>query len=469
MFGGSRYNPDEPRDWHGRWTSDGSSWRNAPLSDPSRVGRADLLLGHGRFGAWQKGLIREFVLPTPAEAQRFSRLLTAWNAASDLDDETFRDLFIDGLDIAPATLHRLRDAAAGSAQAETMGQMIQASTPLTDAIKAIGVDRWDRMLAGLEDRADAAMPKRPGSGNRTASRDHEDQPIDSERGKPSSLLRLAAFDGALAGALALSPQAAAALAGLGLAEAALPAAMAAALIAAVLMLIKLPSNGEAVSGTLPDGTRYRLTPGPAGYAMDIILPDGRRLPIPTAPDGEVRDRQGRRVGRIVNGQLIIDRAYLASLAQARSRVKLCPDATDDRPNGKKEDAIVYEAYIQQLVGSPIGKGVPLPTPQKDLDDNPLRDPNVMFDACHRDTGTMIEAKGTGYAEQLMKPSRYPKQGILDDWLGQAKRQTSAAEAQGRPVVWFFAEEAAAEAAEALFEENKLNITVIYMPMWGARP
>jgi len=194
MFGVSHYNPDEPRDWHGRWTSDGSSWRNAPLSDPSRVGRADLLLGHGRFGAWQRGLIREFVLPTPAEAQRFSRLLTAWNAASDLDDETFRDLFIDGLDIAPATLHRLRDAAAGSAQAETMGQMIQASTPLTDAIKAIGVDRWDRMLAGLEDRADAAMPKSSGSGNRTASRDHEDQPIDSEPGKPSSLLRLAAFD-----------------------------------------------------------------------------------------------------------------------------------------------------------------------------------------------------------------------------------------------------------------------------------
>jgi len=469
MFGGSRYNSDEPRDWHGRWTSDGSSWRNAPLSDPSRVGRADLLLGHGRFGAWQKGLIREFVLPTPAEAQRFSRLLTAWNAASDLDDETFRDLFIDGLDIAPATLHRLRDAAAGSAQAETMGQMIQASTPLTDAIKAIGVDRWDRMLAGLEDRADAAMPKRPGSGNRTASRDHEDQPIDSERGKPSSLLRLAAFDGALAGALALSPQAAAALAGLGLAEAALPAAMAAALIAAVLMLIKLPSNGEAVSGTLPDGTRYRLTPGPAGYAMDIILPDGRRLPIPTAPDGEVRDRQGRRVGRIVNGQLIIDRAYLASLAQARSQVKRCPEATDDRPGYKSDDAIVYEAYIQQLVGSPIGMGVPLPTPQQDLDDNPLRDPNVMFDACHRDSGTMVEAKGPLYGELLTEKGDIVRRGVLAKMEKQARNQISAADAQGRPVVWFFSDERAADVVRAFFESKDIKITVIYMPMSGATP
>ena len=469
MFGGSRYNPDEPRDWHGRWTSDGSSWRNTPLRDPSRVGRADLLLGHGRFGVWQKGLMREFVLPTPAEAQRFSRLLTAWNAASDLDDEAFRDLFTHGLDIAPATLHRLRDAAAGSAQAETMGQMIQASTPLTDAIKAIGADRWPGMLEGMQDRADAAMPKVSGSGNRTAFRDHEDQPIDSERGQPSSLLQLAAFDGALGGALALSPQAAAALGALGLAEATLPAAMAAALIAAVLMAIKPSPNGEAVSGTLPDGTRYRLTPGPAGYAMDIILPDGRRLPIPTAPDGEVRDRQGRRVGRIVNGQLIIDRTYLDSLAQARSQIQPCPEATDDRPGRKSDKDILYEGYIQQLVGSPIGKGVPLPTPPEDLAKDPLRKANVMFDACHRDTGTMIEAKGTGYAEQLMKPSRYPKQGILDDWLGQAKRQTSAAEAQGRPVVWFFAEEAAAEAAEALFERKGLHITVIYMPMSGGKP
>jgi hypothetical protein len=426
-------------------------------------------LGHGRFGAWQKGLIREFVLPTPAEARRFSRLLTAWNAASDLDDETFRDLFIHGLDIAPATLHRLRDAAAGAAQAETMGQMIQASTPLTDAIKAIGADRWPGMLEGLEDRADAAMPKSSGSGNRTAFRDHEDQPIDSERGQPSSLLQLAAFDATLGGALALSPQAAAALAGLGLAEAALPAAMAAALIAAVLMLIKPSPNGEAVSGTLPDGTRYRLTPGPAGYAMDIILPDGRRLPIPTATDGEVRDRQGRPVGRIVNGQLIIDQAYLASIAQARTKAEACPEATDDRPGSKSDDAIVYEAYIQQLVGSPIGMGVPLPTPPEDLASNPLRKANVMFDACHRDTGTMVEAKGTGYAEQLMKPSRYPGQGILDDWLGKAERQTSAAEAQGRPVVWFFAEEAAAEAARALFKDERLNITVIYMPMPGAKP
>jgi hypothetical protein len=131
------------------------------------------------------------------------------------------------------------------------------------------------------------------------------------------------------GALALSPEAA--LIGLGLPEVALPAIVAVAFITALLMEIKPPANGEAVSGTLPDGTRYRLTPDPAGYAMDVILPDGTTIPVPAAPDGEVRDRQDRLVGRIVDGKMIIDKAFLASLAQARTQVEACPEPVDDRP------------------------------------------------------------------------------------------------------------------------------------------
>jgi hypothetical protein len=77
-------------------------------------------------------------------------------------------------------------AAAGAAQARTIAQMIEASIPLTAAIKDIGGDRWPEMLKRLEDQADAAMP---GYRTRGASLDHEDQPIDSERGSPSGLLQ----------------------------------------------------------------------------------------------------------------------------------------------------------------------------------------------------------------------------------------------------------------------------------------
>jgi len=106
--GGSHYNPDEPRDWHGRWTTGGSSWRDTPLRDPSAAGRARTLLGHARIGAWQKGVLSDVAWPTPAEAARFSRLLTAWNAASGLDDAPFAAWFTRGLDIGPATRRRRR-------------------------------------------------------------------------------------------------------------------------------------------------------------------------------------------------------------------------------------------------------------------------------------------------------------------------------------------------------------------------
>jgi hypothetical protein len=89
----SHDNPDEPRDERGRWTTGGSSWRANPVRRPGPAGRAHLLLGHALTSAWHQGLIREFKLPTEDEAGRFARTLRTWNAASDLDPETFRENF----------------------------------------------------------------------------------------------------------------------------------------------------------------------------------------------------------------------------------------------------------------------------------------------------------------------------------------------------------------------------------------
>ena len=88
FFSGSNngYNPDEPRDERGRWTSGGASSPDWPLRDPSPAGRAWTLLGHGM-------LPFSLQLPTQAEAERFSRMLAAWNAAEALDDQSFHDRF----------------------------------------------------------------------------------------------------------------------------------------------------------------------------------------------------------------------------------------------------------------------------------------------------------------------------------------------------------------------------------------
>ena len=154
----SHDNPDEPRDERGRWTTGGSSWRANPVRRPGPAGRAHLLLGHALTSAWHQGLIREFKLPTEDEAGRFARTLRTWNAASDLDPETFRESFTRGLVDKPATIARLRQAASGSAEARSIGQMVDASRPLTQAIREIGADRWPWVRERLADKAAAAMP-----------------------------------------------------------------------------------------------------------------------------------------------------------------------------------------------------------------------------------------------------------------------------------------------------------------------
>ena len=115
-------------------------------------------MGHALASACHQGLIREFKLPTQGEAKRFSKALAAWNAASNLNDESFRECFTHGLVDDLATVRRLRQAAAGSVTAQTFGQMVDASRPLTAAIKDIGASRWTGVLGGLQEQAENVMP-----------------------------------------------------------------------------------------------------------------------------------------------------------------------------------------------------------------------------------------------------------------------------------------------------------------------
>jgi hypothetical protein len=170
------------------------------LRNPSAIGRANTLLGHARAGAWQKGLIPEFHLPTQIEAGRFSQLLAAWNAASHLDDDSFHDHFTRGLVDNLATVRRLRQAAASSVQAQTIGQMIEASYPLTTAIKDIGGSRWPSVLDGLQDRA-------TGDGSHSgkivlAAGAGEREEIDPD---PLAELRLADYNNAMAALRRIDP------------------------------------------------------------------------------------------------------------------------------------------------------------------------------------------------------------------------------------------------------------------------
>jgi hypothetical protein len=84
-------------------------------------------------------------------------------------------------------------------------------------------------------------------------------------------------------------------------------------------------------------------------------------------------------------------------------------------------------------------------------ENPLTGKNVAFDDCRESDGTMIEAKGLGYAEMLQ--DRYLGEDVIPGrCLKQARSQVAAAGA--RDVEWFFAEPEAARKAGELFGDDQ---------------
>ncbi|HZU91312.1 MAG TPA: hypothetical protein VE993_18815 [Stellaceae bacterium] len=75
---------------------------------------------------------------------------------------------------------------------------------------------------------------------------------------------------------------------------------------------------------------------------------------------------------------------------------------------------------------------------------------------------MIDAKGTGYRDQLNHGAKtHPWLGIQEKILRQAKAQVQAA--QGRPIEWHFAEREVADHVRVLFGEAGIPIAVIYTP------
>jgi filamentous hemagglutinin len=105
------------------------------------------------------------------------------------------------------------------------------------------------------------------------------------------------------------------------------------------------------------------------------------------------------------------------------------------------------AYQQQITDLPRGLEVTLN--------------GVRFDGCIEADGTMLEAKGPGFADMMDGP---------DDWQEwftgvapiEAQMQSQSRTAIGRTVEWHFAEEPVADFFRSYAEKYRLsNIRVIY--------
>jgi hypothetical protein len=240
--------------------------------------------------------------------------------------------------------------------------------------------------------------------------------------------------------------------------------------AAFLGFIFIPTNSSlTATGTLPgqpdidydfdQDTGHLLL-----YRNGEVLFDG--MP---GVDGLFHGTDGSTFGRMVNDTMVLDPAVLPGIgastgvaetsdadagAQATSdtssdQPKLCPDPTADRPGGKSVRAQAYQA---QITGLPPGLAVALN--------------GVVFDGCRESDGTMLEAKGPGYAWALRGSNAWMEnyRGV-DGIMDQAAKQSEAA--AGRAIEWHFAEQPAADYFRNAFARRSLsNITVIYTPYAG---
>ena len=186
------------------------------------------------------------------------------------------------------------------------------------------------------------------------------------------------------------------------------------------------------------------------------------------PDGILAEtKTGLALARMLGGRLVFDADSLAGAkaeAGARSErdePKLCPDPSPDVPHGASERAKAYQEQISALNNPqrPLPAGVAVSL------ENPLTGENVAFDDCRESDGTMIEAKGPGYAG-LVKSGFLAEKIWNEDWSLQADRQLAAA--GSRDIEWFFAEPEAAEKAREWFggDRKYQKIKILLVPPEG---
>ncbi len=173
-------------------------------------------------------------------------------------------------------------------------------------------------------------------------------------------------------------------------------------------------------------------------------------------DDVFRDQSGNVVARILRGgDIVVDKAAVFPDSANDNEPKLCPMPGLDKPGERGRD---YEDYVKSVVNpvdtTPRYWGFQL------LD--PTSGTFVHYDDCEHTTGTMIDAKGPGYANLLTydKVSASVAQKLLDE----SARQLAALGA--RQLRWYFAEPEAAVFAEELFrteDKGREKIEVRILP------
>ncbi len=198
------------------------------------------------------------------------------------------------------------------------------------------------------------------------------------------------------------------------------------------------------------GLRYRALRFQPGWEVSYTNADGQeQREVLQEKDGILHNDKGQVVGRVLPGRKVaIDLASVAPSQVRDDEPRLCPDEEPDKfGQGPGSVARAYEDQVKRVVNPErptfSGFGMALI--------NPATGNPVMFDDCQHKTGAMIEAKGPTFTDILREAeaSHSEKWNVVSGAFDQADRQIRAA--GPRPVIWFFADEYAADYFRDKFE------------------
>jgi hypothetical protein len=165
-------------------------------------------------------------------------------------------------------------------------------------------------------------------------------------------------------------------------------------------------------------------------------------------DGVFRDVDHKPIGRrLPSGSILIDRtALFPKQSRGKEEPTLCPKPSPDVPHGDR--GVAFEDFMKRVINpgnpTPTGFGVRLT--------HSATNATAMFDDCQRRTGVFFDYKGPTYAKLLTMPYKSPSDGTLKDLITRARNQIAAAE--GEPIVWVFAEKAAADFVKKQFSNDR---------------
>ena len=201
-------------------------------------------------------------------------------------------------------------------------------------------------------------------------------------------------------------------------------------------VLLLPANRSLVSeGTLPGrpdlGYRYDRDTG----TLDIYRQgDTGRHWLDSGhigADGRFYDAGRRVIGRNLGQTIAVDSDALpaplghtraeAGALSASDQPQLCPDESPENINGRSKRSLAYQ---EQISGLPRGFEIKLN--------------GVRFDGCRETDGTMLEAKGPGYADKMNGSETWTQWFRGNEQIeDQMDRQSRAA--PQRKIEWHFAE------------------------------